>query len=575
MMRKTGGNSLRLLGGLFDLGVASSASDGQLLEHFATGPAATAEAAFAALLERHGPMVLRVCRAILRDEHSAMDAFQATFLVLIRKSRSLWVRESLGPWLHRVAARAAGRVKRDLARQRRLALHVIERAPVQIETAVPPSHRDELTLVLHEELDRLPDPFRMTVLLCDLEGRTCEETARLLACPVGTVASRLARGRRRLRARLARRGITPPGTALAAAFSRETTGAILTLPASLRESTIRLALGYAATRTTLGASSSSIVSLATTVSWSLFMNQVRSLAILLVCAGCIAPVSITAFRALASSPTPSQSPTRADRPAEKPKQGETAKTAVATAPKPDRRGKVVLFDEKEAFKDSLMGTVGNMRPLLNDERGSRFQCRFAELYKDGSVKIYNPDAKDPVGPPLRHKGPIREVGFIEQSRLLITTSDEAVKIWDALSCELRKELDGEVMRPLVFTSISTCAEPGPEPVRFVTIDVAGRVVTTWDASTLNRVGTFRPEGTPRLLGASLTRDGKTLATIASDRSVTLWSTGSNKPLATFYDPSPVVARCFAEDVTSLKKPVLQLYDDFWKVVAPLVPARGL
>ena len=73
------------------------------------GPAATADAAFGALLERHGPMVLRVCRAILRDEHSAMDAFQATFLVLIRKSRSLWVRESLGPWLHRVACRAAGR----------------------------------------------------------------------------------------------------------------------------------------------------------------------------------------------------------------------------------------------------------------------------------------------------------------------------------------------------------------------------------------------------------------------------------------------------------------------------------
>jgi RNA polymerase sigma factor (sigma-70 family) len=573
MMRKTGGTSLRILGGLFDLGAASNASDGQLLEHFATGPAATAEAAFAALLERHGPMVLRVCRAILRDEHSAMDAFQATFLVLIRKSRSLWVRESLGPWLHRVAARAAGRVKRDRARQRRLALHVIKRAPAQTETAVPPSHRDELTLVLHEELDRLPDPFRITVLLCDLEGRTCEEAARLLACPVGTVASRLARGRRRLRARLARRGIAPVGSALAAAFPRETAGA--TLPAALRESTIRVVLGYAATRTALGASSSSIVSLATAISWSLFMNQVRSLAILLVCAGCIAPVSITAFRALASSPTPSQSPTRADRPAEKPKQGETAKTAAATAPKPNRRDKVVLFDEKEAFKDSLMGTVGNMRPLLNDERGSHFQSRFAELYKDGSVKIYNPDAKDPVGPPLRHKGPIREIGFIEQSRLLITTSDEAVKIWDALSCELRKELDGEVMRPLVFTSISTCAEPGPEPVRFVTVDVSGRVVTTWDASTLNRVGTFRPEGTPRLLGASLRRDGKTLATIASDRSVTLWSIGSNKPLATFYEPSPVAASCFATDVTSLKKPVLRLYDDFWKDVAPLVPARGL
>ncbi|MGP0068652.1 MAG: sigma-70 family RNA polymerase sigma factor [Isosphaeraceae bacterium] len=574
MMRKTGGTSLRLLGGLFDLGAASNASDGQLLEHFATGPAATAEAAFAALLERHGPMVLGVCRTILRDEHSAMDAFQATFLVLIRKGRSLWVRESLGPWLHRVAGRAAGRVKKDSARQRRLALHVAERTPEQTATAVSPSHRDELALVLHEELDRLPDRFRMTILLCDLEGRTCEETARLLACPVGTVASRLARGRQRLRVRLARRGLAPEGSALAAAFSRETAGA--TLPAALRESTIRIALSYAATRTTLGASSSSIVSLATTVSWSLFMNQVRSLAILLVCAGCIAPVSITAFRALASSTAPSQSPTQADRPAEKPKQGETAKTAVATAPKPDRRKKVVLFDQKEAFKDSLMGTVGNMRPLLNDdERGSRFQTRFAELYKDGSVKVYNPDAKDPIAPPMRHKGPIREVGFIEQSRLMITTSDDSVKIWDALSGALRKELDGEVMRPLVFTSVSTCAEPGPEPLRFVTIDVAGRAITTWDASTLEKVGTFRPEGTTPLLGAGLTRDGKLLATIAADRSVTVWFAGSHKPLATLYGLSPVAASCFADEVTGLKKPVLRLRDDFWKDLAPLVPAKEL
>jgi DNA-directed RNA polymerase specialized sigma24 family protein len=129
MLGKKSGTSLRVLGGLFDLGVTSSASDGQLLEHFATGSAATAEAAFGALLERHGPMVLRVCRAILRDEHSAMDAFQATFLVLIRKSRSLWVRESLGPWLHRVACRAAGRVKSDAVRRRRFELRAAELAP--------------------------------------------------------------------------------------------------------------------------------------------------------------------------------------------------------------------------------------------------------------------------------------------------------------------------------------------------------------------------------------------------------------------------------------------------------------
>ncbi len=160
-MQKTSATSLRILGGLFDLGAASNISDGQLLEHFATGPAATGETAFAAILERHGPMVFGVCRAILRDEHAAMDAFQATFLVLIRKSRSLWVRESLGPWLHRVACRAAGRVRRESARHHRLALRVAERTAAQaVESPACPSHRDDLALVLHEEVDRLPERFR-------------------------------------------------------------------------------------------------------------------------------------------------------------------------------------------------------------------------------------------------------------------------------------------------------------------------------------------------------------------------------------------------------------------------------
>src|SRR6516165_3516083 len=99
----------RYLRTLFDQGSAAGFTDGQLLERFTTCTGEAAELAFTSLVERHGPMVLRVCRGALRDDHAAMDAFQATFLVLIRKSRSLWIRDSLGPWLHRVACRAAAR----------------------------------------------------------------------------------------------------------------------------------------------------------------------------------------------------------------------------------------------------------------------------------------------------------------------------------------------------------------------------------------------------------------------------------------------------------------------------------
>ncbi|WP_406697322.1 sigma-70 family RNA polymerase sigma factor [Singulisphaera sp. Ch08] len=110
MTQDIGGASRLYLQVLFEEGSLTGLTDGQLLERFATGRGDAAELAFTVLVERHGPMVQRACRGILRDDHEAMDAFQATFLVLIRKGRSLWIRDSLGPWLHRVACRAARRV---------------------------------------------------------------------------------------------------------------------------------------------------------------------------------------------------------------------------------------------------------------------------------------------------------------------------------------------------------------------------------------------------------------------------------------------------------------------------------
>ncbi len=111
MAIRTNGAVLRQLQTLFDLGSIGDLTDGQLLERFTTSGGESAELAFAALVERHGPMVLRVCRSSLQDPNDAQDAFQATFLVLVRKARSLWVQDSLGPWLHRVARRVAARAR--------------------------------------------------------------------------------------------------------------------------------------------------------------------------------------------------------------------------------------------------------------------------------------------------------------------------------------------------------------------------------------------------------------------------------------------------------------------------------
>src|SRR5262249_48991017 len=149
------------------------------LERFATEGDEVAELAFAALVERHEAMVWRVCLAIVRDEHEAEDAFQATFLVLVRKARSLWVRDSLGPWLHQVACRTASCLRTAVLRRRR---HERRRAARNAARAVElgASRDPDWDAAVHEEVGRLPEKYRAPVVLCDLEGCTHREAARCL-----------------------------------------------------------------------------------------------------------------------------------------------------------------------------------------------------------------------------------------------------------------------------------------------------------------------------------------------------------------------------------------------------------
>jgi RNA polymerase sigma factor (sigma-70 family) len=192
---------------------AGEGADGQLLERFVDQ---RDEAAFAALVKRFGPLVLGVCRRVLRHEQDAEDAFQATFLVLVRNARSIQQRESVGSWLYGVACRIARRVKGGRARR-----PVEELTPRNV--AAPESRPDwlvrDLRPVLDEEIDRLPPKYRVPFVLCHVEGQTNEQAARQLGCPVGTVLSRLARARGRLRARLGRRGLALPAALLAATLT--------------------------------------------------------------------------------------------------------------------------------------------------------------------------------------------------------------------------------------------------------------------------------------------------------------------------------------------------------------------
>jgi RNA polymerase sigma factor (sigma-70 family) len=212
-------------------------SDSQLLEQYATrGDAAS----FEVLVWRHGAMVLGLCKRILREEHEAEDAFQATFLVFARKAGSVGRGEAVGCWLYKVAYRVALRLRST--RIKHSAGEIIEEplAPEQPDDA---TWRD-LRPVLDEEISRLPEKYRAPFVLCYLQGRTNEEAAVELGCPKGTVLSRLARGREWLRDRLTRRGLAPAAVALALNLSSQHASAAV--PALLAQSTAGAAIPFAA-----------------------------------------------------------------------------------------------------------------------------------------------------------------------------------------------------------------------------------------------------------------------------------------------------------------------------------------
>ena len=183
---------------LFDIGALGSMPDGALLDHFGRGGEAS-EAAFATLVERHGPLVLRVCRRLLADGHLAEDAFQVTFLLLARRARSIRDPDALAGWLFRVARRVAARASTGNRRRQERERPSVAEIAAGVDNRV---ERDELCAVVHEEIDRLGNAQRLPILLCALEGLSHEEAAERLRWPVGTVKSRLVRGRRRLEGRL-------------------------------------------------------------------------------------------------------------------------------------------------------------------------------------------------------------------------------------------------------------------------------------------------------------------------------------------------------------------------------------
>lgn len=259
---------------LFEVGTASGLSEWQLLRRYL---ACGDDAAFETLVARHGPMVLGVCRRMLSNPDDVEDAFQATFLVLVRRARGLGERDAIGPWLYGVASRVALRARCEAARR-----GTLEKPLPEVPTQDAEAIRRELGPILDEELSRLPSKYRAPIVLCYLEGETHDEAARRLGWPLGTVKGRLVRARELLKGRLVRRGLTLSAGSLVASLSRE---AAATVPDPLRDATVRAAIKVSSGRGAVEAVGAAAAALAERALKIMLLNKLTASGlVLLVCA---------------------------------------------------------------------------------------------------------------------------------------------------------------------------------------------------------------------------------------------------------------------------------------------------
>jgi RNA polymerase sigma factor (sigma-70 family) len=249
---------------------SAEVTDGQLLESFVVQHN---EAAFETLVRRHAPMVLGVCRRMLRNHHDAEDAFQATFLVLVRKAAGLCGRAALGNWLYGVAHHTALKARAAQVRRR---FKEREKTMHASSVALSPEPNDWLPL-LDEALKSLPDRYRQAIIVCDLEGKSRADAARLLGWREGTLSGRLARARMLLAKRLTHRGVTLSGGAVVTAL---TTQAATSASPLLIVHTVQAALVAAHPLATTGGPSASVVLLAEGVIQSMLMTKVKVVAAL-------------------------------------------------------------------------------------------------------------------------------------------------------------------------------------------------------------------------------------------------------------------------------------------------------
>jgi RNA polymerase sigma factor (sigma-70 family) len=364
-------------------------TDGQLLARFV---ASSDETAFAGLVRRHGPMVLGVCRRVLRHAQDAEDAFQATFLVLARKASSVANEAALGGWLYRVSYRIALEAKAINDRRRSREKQV---GDLPHPATLPAEPRDWRPW-LDRELDRLPEKYRAAVVLCDLEGRPRKEVAQRLKLPEGTLSSRLTTARRMLAKRLARYGLSLSGGALAAALAENTAAA---LPAPLLSATVKTAvLAAAGELTTVSTSVGILMKGALT---TMFVAKLKTMVGVIMVAMALGATSL-AYRASAQ-PGPAAEPRKI---------GKSLSEVEA------------LRRENELLKLNLEVVLEKVKAQEAELKNLKAQAG----QTPARALAFSPDGK------LLATAPSNEITWLaapQNIQGLITTKEGVIRIWDA------------------------------------------------------------------------------------------------------------------------------------------------
>jgi RNA polymerase sigma factor (sigma-70 family) len=485
--------------------------DGELLAAFV---AARDEAAFAALLARHGPMVLGVCRRLLGNAADAEDAFQAAFLALALRAEGLGDLRSVSGWLYGVAVRVAMKARTREARRR---ARERKAAPVRPAHAPDPADWDDLRPVLDEELDRLGPRYRDPIVLCCLEGRSREEAARLLGWPEGTVCGRLARAKELLRVRLARRGVACSAAGLAALLSARGASAV---PAELARATLVAVVGTAP---------AAVAGLAAGVApdrWRWRVTAVAGAAL----AGGLVALAVW-------SPPASDEPRASDPPADPPAAVRLAHGSEVLAVAVSRGGRVATVgpgSDVRVWKAD--GTPVARCALPGGGAAVAFAADGATLAAagyDGTVRVC-----DAATGAVRHTLPdhgeaAHAVAFSPDGSLLATAgSDGRVRLWDPATGRHVRDLDGHRGRVwgLCFGPDGrTLASAGGDQAVRVWDPIAG---TGWRTFAGLRGGVYaveyHPDGhalavaadnTVRLLDA---RTGRDLGRVGTPRTAVTW-----------------------------------------------------